>query len=152
MCGTLVWPGTCVLMSLVPVFLCLALSSFQALGFFLQDFLKPHLGCGAVDLRIGGCMSKLTKGGALGQGAVAKRLARAYTSLKSFCKRRGKTVAIKRFSQDNLNLKSNQFPVSGLAESIVGGQLPGSLSGVLSPPKVGSIANASIFVAGVWVV
>lgn len=31
---------------------------------------QPHLGRGAVDLRIGGCMSKLVKGSAFGQGSV----------------------------------------------------------------------------------
>lgn len=97
---------------------------------------QPHLGRGAVDLRIGGCMSKLVKGSAFGQGSVAKRLARAYTRLKTFCKRNGKTVAIKRFSQDNLNLKSKQFPVPGHVESIFCRQLPGFLSDVFGVPKV----------------
>ena len=57
-------------------------------------------------------MSKLVKGSAFGQGAVLKRLARAYTRLKNFCRRSGKSVAIKKFTQDNLNLKSKQFPAS----------------------------------------
>ena len=110
--------------------------AFQALRFFFVCCFSPILGRGAVDLRIGGCMSKLVKGSAFGQGSVAKRLARAYTRLKTFCKRNGKTVAIKRFSQDNLNLKSKQFPVPGHVESIFCRQLPGFLSDVFGAPKV----------------
>lgn len=115
---------------------CLALSRFPSIEVFLCMLFQPHLGRGAVDLRIGGCMSKLVKGSAFGQGSVAKRLARAYTRLKTFCKRNGKTVAIKRFSQDNLNLKSKQFPVPGHVESIFCRQLPGFLSDVFGVPKV----------------
>ena len=55
-------------------------------------------------------MSCLIRAGFFGAGGVKKRLARATFSIKEFCKNEKKTLALRKFSQDNLNLKAKVLP------------------------------------------
>ena len=56
-------------------------------------------------------MSKWCRSGYFGRGGIKVRLLRASAMLRAFCKRTGRKVALKRFSQDNLCLKKGMFPV-----------------------------------------
>lgn len=61
-------------------------------------------------LRIGGVMHVLVRGRWFGIGSAQKRLERATTSLKDFCKAIGRQVSLSRLTQDNLTLKKDKFP------------------------------------------
>ena len=55
-------------------------------------------------------MRSLLRAGHFGQGSVPIKLARATTRLKSWCRLSGRAVAFRKFSKDNLTLKSAEFP------------------------------------------
>lgn len=56
-------------------------------------------------------MHKLIRGGWFGRQKLERRLWQASHRLREFCQRFGKRTALRKFTQDNLNLKSGKHPV-----------------------------------------
>lgn len=64
-------------------------------------------------------MSSLVRSGFFGMGSVKKRLGRATRMVKGYCKEHKKRFSLRAFTQDNLVLKSGQFPVAQIDQTMV---------------------------------
>ena len=88
--------------------ICLALKCSFLTGFFQQccKFVVPIV----VGRRIGAAMSTLVRAGYFGRGGVKARLHVATVKMRAWCRRNGRSTALRKFTQDNLVLKDKSFP------------------------------------------
>ena len=55
-------------------------------------------------------MSTLVRAGYFGRGGVKARLHVATVRMRAWCRRNGRSTALRKFTQDNLVLKDKNFP------------------------------------------
>ena len=84
-------------------------SSLFSVSFNLSASALPKA-CLLYLLRIGVLLRALLRSGHFGHGSIPIKLARATTRLKSWCRLTKRSVAFRKFSRDNLCLKSGTFP------------------------------------------